>query len=165
MMNSNVRLNVAILAGFVAFNLMLLTLFDSGKTTTDDTTPALHKLMGTMQTYMHKYNLSVLENNSELAGFYLHELEEVSEEIIENIEEYDGHPVSSLTETMFLPVVEQAGATLENSSADEIRKSASLLIQSCNSCHQATDHGYIKIREVTSSENPFNQDFSLSSRD
>jgi hypothetical protein len=160
MMNTNIKLNVTILAGFVAFNLILLTLFDLGKKDMTDTTPALHELMGTMQAYMHKYNLSVLENNSELAGFYLHELEEVSEEIIENIEEYDGYPVSSLTETMFLPVVEQAETTLENGSVDEIRKSASLLIQSCNSCHQATEHGYIKIREVTRDENPFNQDFS-----
>ncbi|HMB98246.1 MAG TPA: hypothetical protein VKM36_07170 [Balneolaceae bacterium] len=161
-MNSKTRLNVVILAGFVAFNFMLLTLFDSGKTATDDTTPALHQLMGTMQPYMHKYNLSVLENNRELAGFYLHELEEVSEEIIENIEEYDGHPVSSLAETMFLPAVEQAEATLNNGSADEIRESASLLIQSCNNCHKATEHGYIKLREVNPEENPFNQDFSPS---
>ena len=159
-MNSNVRLNVIILTCFVVFNFMLLTLFDSGKTTVDDTTPALHKLMGTMQTYMHKYNLSVLEDNRKLAGFYIHELEEVSEEIIENIEEYDGHPVSSLTKTMFLPVVEQAETTLKHGSADEFRKSASLLIQSCNNCHQATEHGYIKIREVAKDENPFNQDFS-----
>lgn len=159
---SNIKLNVAILAGFVAFNFMLLSMFDSGKTTADDTTPALHILMETMQTYMHKYNLSVLENNGELAGFYLHELEEVSEEIIDNIDEYDGHPISNLTETMFLPVIEQAETALENGSPDEIRKSASLLVQSCNNCHQATDHGYIKIREVEKEDNPFNQDFSPS---
>lgn len=58
-----------------------------------------------------------MEDNRELAGFYLHELEEVNEEIIENIKEYDGYPVSSLAETTFLPVVEQAEATLKNGSA------------------------------------------------
>jgi len=160
-MNPNVRLNVIILAGFVAFNFLLLTLFDSGKKSRDDTTPALHKLMGTMQTYMHKYNLSVLENNPELAGFYLHEIKEVNETIIENIDEYDGHPVGELSNTMLKPVIENTESLFGDDNRPAIKKSVSIIIQACNNCHAATDHGYIKIVEVGTDNNPFNQDFSV----
>ncbi len=48
--------------------------------------------MAWMQTYLHKLDLSVQAGNGELSHFYLHELEEAAEGVVETIEEYDGAP-------------------------------------------------------------------------
>lgn len=113
-----------------------------------------------MQLYTHKLLLSVQAGNAELADFYLHELEETTEDVIEHIKEYDGFPVSELTATMLMPVIEDLEDALDAGDWDEIRAKARILVDSCNACHAATEHGYIYIPfDVTT--NPFLQDFNV----
>jgi hypothetical protein len=50
--------------------------------------PGLAVLMERMQTYTHKVQLSIEARNAPLADFYLHELEETSEFVAENIAHY-----------------------------------------------------------------------------
>lgn len=128
------------------------------KLETDRRAPALHLLMGYMQRYHHKLLYAVQAENKELAGFYLHELEELSEDINEHIDEYDGHPVGRLTTTMLLPVIEETEATLDENNWPAVRNQVSIITQACNNCHSATDHGYIRIQHQPE-QNPFNQTF------
>jgi hypothetical protein len=111
--------------------------------------------MAWMQTYLHKLDLSVQAGNRRLADLYLHELEEVAEETSETIESYEGAPVGKLLETLLLPAIEAAEARLEADPAD--REAVKALIETCNQCHQSTDHGEIRI--VPATVNPYNQDF------
>ena len=117
--------------------------------------PPLAALMGQLQVYLHKLDLSVQGNNTELAAFYQHELEEVTEEIVDDVPEYDGFAISELTSQMLVPRIESLERAL--ASGGDLRKEMQLLISTCNACHAATDHGFIKITSATS--NPFNQDF------
>lgn len=121
--------------------------------------PGLAMLMERMQTYTHKLQLSMAARNAPLAGFYLHELEETAEFIIENIESYDDQPVGQLTEQMFMPAVELLEDAVEDSDWDAGDQRFRALMEACNSCHVAAGHGEIRI--VPASSNPFAQDFSV----
>jgi hypothetical protein len=111
--------------------------------------------MSQMQVYLHKLDLSVQAENEKLISFYLHELEELSEEIVAEVDSYDGFPVGELTESLLIPQIE---AMEKANEMGDTRMSLASLIDTCNVCHEATDHGYIRITKAGS--NPFNQDFS-----
>ena len=111
--------------------------------------------MSQMQVYLHKLDLSVQAKNEKLISFYLHELEELSEEIADEVDTYDGFRVGELTETMLIPKIEAMQRAAEEG---DVAASFMRLIDTCNACHKATDHGYIRITEAGG--NPFNQDFS-----
>ena len=111
--------------------------------------------MSQMQVYLHKLDLSVQAENEKLISFYLHELEELSEEIVAEVDSYDGFPVGELTESLLIPQIE---AMEKANEMGDTMMSLSSLIDTCNACHEATDHGYIRITKAGS--NPFNQNFS-----
>ena len=99
-------------------------------------------------------DLSIQGNNSPLAAFYLHELEETAATIIEAVGEYDGHPVSALTEHMLLPALSGLEVAIGAGEADEGMVN---LVEACNACHAATEHAFIVIGRAKG--NPFNQVF------
>ncbi len=106
--------------------------------------PELAESMSTMQYYTHKFVLAVEAQNMELASFYLHELEEISEVVADGIPEYDGHPIGPLVETMLLPRIETLEEEIERGGRVDFQD----LIRGCNDCHIATDHGFIAIDYV-----------------
>jgi hypothetical protein len=121
--------------------------------------PGLAIQMKYIQHWTHKLGLSVEAQNAELVEFYHHELEEGAEDLIATIEEYDGFPIAELTRTMLLPQILAFETAEESGDWQQIRQAYQAIIASCNSCHQATAHGYIKIVDGFGN-NPFNQDFS-----
>lgn len=164
-MNKYFSLTLVIL--FLALSITTATLWQQVRALENELTsisheteaPALHLLMGTMQQYLHKLTYAVDNEQAELANFYLHELEEISNDIVQNIPEYDGFPVGDLTENMLLPVLEETEAVIAKENWERIEKSASLIVQTCNNCHSSTEHGFIRITGQAS-QNPFNQNFS-----
>ncbi|MGK0185529.1 MAG: hypothetical protein ACI9R3_001307 [Verrucomicrobiales bacterium] len=118
--------------------------------------------MGELQRLTHKLSLSVANANYPLASFYLYESLESLEDIKTEVPEYRGLPVALLVDQLSSPQYEQLKKAL---AADEkegkLTRSAAALaavINSCNLCHEATQHGFIKIVDL-SDVNPFNQDF------
>lgn len=120
--------------------------------------PGLAVLMERMQTYAHKLQLSMAARNAPLAGFYLHELEETAEFIIENIESYDDQPVGQLTGQMLMPAVELLEDAVDDADWAAGDQRFRALLEACNSCHVASGHGEIRIGPA--SGNPFAQDFT-----
>jgi hypothetical protein len=116
--------------------------------------PGLAALMADLQQYTLKLDLSIQGKNSPLAAFYLHELEETAATIIEEVGEYDGHPVSALTENMLLPALSGLEVAIGAGEADEGMVN---LLEACNACHAATEHAFIVIGRAKG--NPFNQVF------
>lgn len=109
----------------------------------------LAEYMHIMQIFTHKLLLSIDSKNKKLSAFYLHELEETTEDIIENITEYHGFPVSDLSRTMLLPAIEEMEDEITSGDWGKIRQKSRVLIGSCNSCHINTDHEFIVIPEET----------------
>ncbi len=120
----------------------------------DEHGPGLIDHMGSMQYFSHKLGLSVAAGNKELASFYAHEIEETIE-AVSHIKEFDGYPVGTMVEQILTPSVEQFEAVLEGEG--DLRAAYGTILESCNQCHAATKHGYIKIS--FNENNPFNQSF------
>ena len=118
----------------------------------------LATLMGEMQRHSAKLGYSLEGGNRPLANFYLHEIEEVLGELME-VEEHEGMPIAQPSGVIMVPVIEalEAGLTGEMAWA-ELGESYRLLIDGCNRCHLATEHGFIEILPATG-EPPFNQRF------
>jgi hypothetical protein len=104
-------------------------------------------VMGRIQRYHQKFWLSTRAGNSELAGFYLHEMEEAMEEIADAGIMENGLDLSALMRSHGLGVVEHLERTLMEKGMDALREEASMLPGSCNSCHAASGYGFIRIRE------------------
>lgn len=120
--------------------------------------PELALLMGELQRLTHKMALSADAGNAELANFYMHESLEQMKKIQTEVPEYEGQPVALLMDRMGLT----AYATMQEAvnAKDKQRMLAALdtVIQSCNACHAATLHPFIRITRGTE-VNPFNQSF------
>jgi hypothetical protein len=120
--------------------------------------PHLVELMSALQRYTHKLSLSVAAENGELADFYLHELEETTVEIIEDVPEYEGHKIAELTESMLQPALEPVDEAIDSERYEAARERVEQMVTSCNNCHAATDHGFIEVTPGFE-ENPYNQNF------
>ena len=115
--------------------------------------------MGQMLKFMDKLHFSGEEENWALANFYLHELEEQAESIVLAGVHEDGADVSHLVETLLVTQIEELEESVESQDPINFKLQYSEFVSRCNSCHQSTQHGFIKIK--TPELSMFrNQDFS-----
>ena len=115
--------------------------------------------MSWMQRWTHKAALAVNAENKELSDFYLHELEETVETIQEETPTYEGHEVGTLTEQILVPSLDSLDAAVDAGDWSAARERLAGVARSCNQCHAATDHGFVRIR-LDSLANPFAQSFA-----
>jgi hypothetical protein len=120
--------------------------------------PELALLMSRQQVWMDKLGASVRAENRELMDFYAHELEESTEGIIANVETYDGFKIADLTRSILIPDLQRLATAIDGAPISDVKLAYSRLIQSCNACHAATDHGFILITEARG-ESGWNQAF------
>lgn len=120
--------------------------------------PELAASMGDLQRFAHKLGLSLHHANQPLAQFYLHEMEETLEEISDKIPTHKGLPIKELLSTILLPPLTHLETALKRGEFEQSLQIWPSVIQSCNRCHAATEHAFIRISDIR--ENPFNQDFS-----
>lgn len=121
--------------------------------------PNLVADMGRIQVYMEKLWHAGDAGNAELAEFYRHEIEEVLEDLAAAKIEKDGHDITLRIEQMVLPVLEaweERGMRLESAFEGDYMG----LVNACNSCHQVTDHAYIRIQKPERVQTT-NQTFTL----
>ena len=123
----------------------------------DDEEVELVEYMSKLQYFSHKAGLSIRAENGALADFYLHEMEEVIE-LVRDVEEYDGHAIGQLSETMLEPPFETLEKSVKAEDFEQAQTDYGELLKACNSCHTRTEHGFIKIQE--SRDNPFMQSFA-----
>lgn len=118
--------------------------------------------MGELQRLTHKLSLSVANGNTPLASFYLYESLETLEDIKVEVPEYRGLPIALLVDQLSTPKYEELKRAIAADEKEEEMKhtpaALNAVISSCNQCHSATQHGFIKITNG-SEVNPFNQDF------
>lgn len=86
-------------------------------------TPSLHILMGYMQEYMHKFTYAAENEEGELADFYLHELEELSGDIIQLNRNTMGFPLVSLPLLCFSQYWRRRKRFLKKKTGTELKNS------------------------------------------
>lgn len=121
--------------------------------------------MGELQRLTHKLSLSIAHDNHRLAEFYLYESLELLEDIKTDVPEYRGQPVALLIDRISTPLYRELEKAIKadrmasgGKSNERSRAALTGVLNSCNECHVATQHGFIKITDQ-SGVNPFNQDF------
>lgn len=114
--------------------------------------------MGRMQRFHQKWWAAGQAGNAELAGFYLHELEEEMEVIAEGSVVDDGVDVSAQMKIYGVPTIEALEKKLKEEGVKAMHDDAALLANSCTSCHMACGHPYIRIVPPTKVDFP-DQDF------
>lgn len=114
--------------------------------------------MARMQTYMQKLHFAGQNQNWKLAQFYTHELEETMEDIITHNVVDEGTEISGLVKTMAFPNIEKLEKTIESADKTSFVEGYQLLLRSCNNCHVASNHEFIKVT-TPKSEDFINQDF------
>ena len=123
----------------------------------EDVIPLIYH-MSFIQQYTTKLYFSGMEENWGLADIYAHELEEISEIIIDGNIVDDGVDVSNLMNSMLLPQIESVEEAIDAQDRRMFEERYQTLIQTCNQCHQASDYGLVKV--TIPETNPFAQDFS-----
>jgi hypothetical protein len=119
--------------------------------------PELAAYMAGAQHHTHKLGLAIQAENALLARFYLHELEEVFEQVQELFPEHGGHAVAELSQLVSARRLPKLRERIESEDWDDAAGEFSGLIEACNGCHAVTEHAFIEI-QVTNA-NPFNQAF------
>jgi hypothetical protein len=120
--------------------------------------PELALLMGELQRLTHKMALSADAGNAELASFYMHESLEQMKKIQTEVPEYEGQPVALLMDRMGLPTYAAMQEAVNAKDKQRMLTALDAVVQSCNACHAATLHPFIRITRGTE-VNPFNQSF------
>lgn len=114
--------------------------------------------MGYYQRFSHKLWLAGKHQNWELADFYTHELEEVTEQLIEGDVIHDDYNLSNLSQAMLLPKIKKIEEAIRQKDEVLFLDNYELMIASCNLCHNATKHNFIKIT-VPTDTTIWNQNF------
>jgi hypothetical protein len=118
--------------------------------------------MGRMQYFTHKLGLAIDAGNAPLVGYYLHEVEEVIEEI-ESIDAYDEVPIGSLTKEILVPAFEALEQDFDRGDRAALDRGYDALIGACNQCHQRAQRFYLVIERRR--ENPYAQRFDAKPSD
>lgn len=113
--------------------------------------------MSFISRYAQKLYFAGEAENWELADIYSHEIEEISADIVSRGEMHDGINISELMESMLLPQIEQLEKAIDSGDREMFMDRYNVMIQSCNSCHEASDYGAVKV--TVPDVNPYAQDF------
>jgi hypothetical protein len=119
----------------------------------------LGKAMGYLQRFTEKLYWAGEAQNWELANFYAHETEEILTEIIEHKPIKKGKEIAPLVMQMAVPALENVEKAIEAADSTAFLTAYKSLIQTCNACHSATEHGFIRL-QVPSQNGYQGQNFS-----
>jgi hypothetical protein len=111
--------------------------------------PGLHTLMVELQHRHATLWFSGEAENWPLADYFLHELEELIEDIEELHPVYHGVPVAELLTEMTLPAVERMEEAVDASDRDAFVLAYDQLTVACNACHVASDRAAIVMQRPT----------------
>lgn len=101
--------------------------------------------MGRIQRYHQKWWAAGHAGNAELAGFYLHEMEEAMEEIALARVVDEGIDISAHMRTYGLTTLEGLEKKLKEEGVAAMHADAGLLANTCTTCHVACGHPYLRI--------------------
>jgi len=108
-------------------------------------------VMADYQRYADKIHFAGTAENWELAGWYLWKLRKASWVVADgSVTEYRSvkkYDIAALTQTMLWPVLNHLDSAVEAKDPAAFQKAYETLVNTCNACHHATQHGFVKIVE------------------
>jgi len=104
--------------------------------------PGFGEFMGSVQVHHAKLWFAGTNNNWELAGFEVHEIKEV----LEDLEKYQSGRVEIKSLPMIYPILDSVIAVIEKKDTKDFKKSFTVLTQTCNLCHQTVNYGFNNVK-------------------
>lgn len=108
-------------------------------------------VMADYQRYADKLYFAGQARNWELARWYLWKLTKASWVVADGdvaeyrpVEEYD---VAELTRQMLKPALQGVGSAIASQDAQAFQSAYTTLVNTCNACHHASQHGFVQIVE------------------
>ena len=102
-------------------------------------------VMAKLQRHMNKLWFAGNEENWELAGFYVHELEEAMHEISDGNVVEDNIQLSPMMEKYGLIAVEELNKSIQEKNIEGFSHTYNQAIIACNNCHKLSQHSFIQI--------------------
>lgn len=121
--------------------------------------PELADYMSKLQYYTHKFALSIKAEHHEAAEFYFHEVRALADVIKKDVPGYEGYDIARFMSIFLDPTLPQVEEALDTKNWENIREKTIAMVNACNSCHNATSHGFVQVTPGWD-KNPYNQDFS-----
>ncbi len=154
---------VVLLVLSLGANAVLWYRFGKLQTSGASDTPSDYPLgenMGYLQRYVEKLWYAGQAGNWDLARYYRDEMQETAEDIAGAHVVKDEVQVSSTLNTMLPPVLKQLDAAIAAHDANAFRKDYETVIETCNACHVAAKHPFIRIAVPVGTGTHWNQDFA-----
>jgi hypothetical protein len=121
--------------------------------------PGLGEFMARIQADHAKLWLSAEARNWELADYELTELKEVFSDVQDLVPRYQNIPVGDMIDAIITGTMSDLEKAIAAQDFAKFSAGFDKLTEACNSCHQAANRGFIRIRRPTQS-NFSNQDFA-----
>ncbi|HEX4887867.1 MAG TPA: hypothetical protein VFV37_07475 [Luteibaculaceae bacterium] len=102
-------------------------------------------LMGRMQVYVNKLYFAGKAENKALFQFYLREINEAMDEIVQGGVSMDGMNVSANMKAFGVPSVQVIEKRIGAEGFVNFEEHYANLITACNSCHKVSQRGYIEM--------------------
>ncbi|MCB0794344.1 MAG: hypothetical protein KDB88_06370 [Flavobacteriales bacterium] len=102
-------------------------------------------MMGRLHHFAMKLHAAGSANDLELARFYHHEMHEVFEGLEDGRIMDEGKDISALVAQYGRPSLDAMGAHLQEEDSAGFSAMYDGLLQSCNACHAASDHAFIRV--------------------
>ena len=118
--------------------------------------PGLGEFMSGIQVHHAKLWFAGNSENWKLADFEIHEIIEA----VEDIQKYNTDRPEVKSIGMIISSLDSVNAAIVKKDPAAFKSSFNILTNSCNSCHQSTDHGYNVIK-VPDSPPYSNQEFKV----
>lgn len=116
--------------------------------------PGFGEFMSGIQTHHAKLWFAGLNQNWELANFEINEVQEA----IEDIRQYNSDRPESKAIGMIKPAMDSINNAIRQKNPQLFKSSFTLLTNTCNNCHKATDHAF-NIITIPTRTPVVNQDF------
>lgn len=103
--------------------------------------PGVGDFMGSIQEHHAKLWFAGKNENWELADFEIHEIEER----MEALEKLHAGRDEVAPIAMIYPALDSVSAAVKHNDVFQFERSYDFLTNTCNSCHKATNHGFVEI--------------------
>jgi hypothetical protein len=117
-------------------------------------TPGFGEIMSGIQVHHAKLWYAGVNENWKLAEFEIHEIQEGLDDIIN----FNADRPESSAITMINPAIDSISTAITTMNLTQFRNSFTLLTNSCNDCHKATNHEF-NVVTIPVAQPVVNQDF------
>jgi hypothetical protein len=107
--------------------------------------------MDRLHRFSNKLYFAAASGHQETVDFYIHEMEEVMEELAEAGVEEDGFDISDNIQLFGIEGLKEFRESFASKGPEAVKEYHQALIVRCNACHQASGHGYLRMISPTGS--------------